>query len=192
MCKRCRGEGAVAATRKLQIKVPAGVDTGSQLRISGEGEGGALGGPPGDLYVVLRVREHAFFKREGASLFCEVPVNLAQAALGATLEVPTLEGGKTKVQVPEGTQSGTLLRVRGQGVPQLGSRGRGDLHVIVRVVVPARLTADQRKLMEQLAKTLPVPGPQAEGTVLPGPAEGRAWVDHLAREREELSPKGRP
>jgi molecular chaperone DnaJ len=157
VCKRCRGEGAVAATRKLQIKVPAGVDTGSQLRIAGEGEGGTLGGPSGDLYVVLRVHEHAFFKREGANLFCEVPVNVAQAALGATLEVPTLEGGKTKVQVPEGTQSGTLLRVRGQGVPQLGSRGRGDLHVIVRVVVPARLSADQRKLMEQLAKTLPVP-----------------------------------
>jgi molecular chaperone DnaJ len=157
VCKRCRGEGAVAVTRKLQIKIPPGVDHGSQLRITGEGEGGALGGPPGDLYVVLRVKEHAFFKREGASLFCEVPVNVAQAALGATLEVPTLDGGRTKVQVPEGTQSGTLLRVRGQGVPHLGGRGRGDLHVIVRVAVPHKLSGEQRKLFEQLAKTLPVP-----------------------------------
>jgi molecular chaperone DnaJ len=157
LCKKCRGEGALPVTRKLQIKIPPGVDTGSQLRIAGEGEGGAQGGPPGDLYVVLRVREHAFFKREGTSLFCEVPVNLVQAALGATLEVPTLEGAKTKVHVPEGTQSGTLLRVRGQGVPQLGSRGRGDLHVIVRVAVPTKLTAEQRKLLEQLGKTLPVP-----------------------------------
>ncbi len=157
LCKKCRGEGALPVTRKLQIKIPPGVDTGSQLRIAGEGEGGAQGGPPGDLYVVLRVREHPFFKREGTSLFCEVPVNLVQAALGATLEVPTLEGAKTKVHVPEGTQSGTLLRVRGQGVPQLGSRGRGDLHVIVRVAVPTKLTAEQRKLLEQLGKTLPVP-----------------------------------
>ena len=157
LCKRCRGEGVLPVERKLQIKIPPGVDNGSQLRIAGEGEPGGQGGPPGDLYVVLRVREHAFFKREGASLFCELPVNVAQAALGATVEVPTLDGARTKLHVPEGTQSGTLLRVRGQGVAHLGSRGRGDLHVIVRVVVPGKLTAEQRRLMEQLARTLPVP-----------------------------------
>jgi molecular chaperone DnaJ len=157
VCRKCRGEGVVPLERKLQIKIPPGVDNGSQLRIAGEGEPGAIGGPPGDLYVVLRVREHTFFKREGASLFCEVPVNVAQASLGASIEVPTLDGGRTRVNVPEGTQSGALIRVRGQGVPHLGSRGRGDLHVIVRVVVPSRLTAEQHKLMEQLARTLPVP-----------------------------------
>jgi molecular chaperone DnaJ len=156
-CRRCRGEGVVAVERRLQIKIPPGVDGGSQLRIAGEGEPGALGGPPGDLYVVLRVREHTFFKREGTSLFCEVPVNVAQAALGTTLEVPTLDGGRAKVHVPEGSQSGTLLRVRGQGVPHLGSRGRGDLHVILRVVVPTRLSPEQRRLLEQLGKVLPVP-----------------------------------
>jgi molecular chaperone DnaJ len=156
-CKDCHGQGQVNVERKLQIKIPPGVDTGSQLRITGEGEGGTAGGPPGDLYVVLRVQDHPFFKREGTSLFCEVPVNLAQAALGASIEVPTLDGGKTKVSVPEGTQPGTVLRVRGQGFPQLGSKGRGDLHVLVRVAVPHRLTGDQRKLFEQLAKTLPVP-----------------------------------
>ena len=149
--------GSSPVERKLQIKIPPGVDNGSQLRVSGEGESGAQGGPPGDLYVVLRVREHALFKREGASLFCEFPINLAQASLGATVEVPTLDGGRTKVHIPEGTQSGTLLRVRGQGVAHLGARGRGDLHVIVRVVVPHKLTGEQKKLMEQLGRTLPVP-----------------------------------
>jgi molecular chaperone DnaJ len=157
LCKKCRGEGSLPVERKLQIKIPPGVDNGSQLRIAGEGEPGGQGGPPGDLYVVLRVREHAFFKREGASLFCEFPVNVAQAALGASVEVPTLDGARTKLHIPEGTQSGTLLRIRGQGVAHLGARGRGDLHVIVRVVVPQKLTGEQKKLMEQLARTLPVP-----------------------------------
>ena len=156
-CKNCRGQGQVSVERKLHVKIPPGVDTGSQLRIAGEGEAGALGGPSGDLYVVVRVQEHAFFKRDGSSLFCEIPVSVTQAALGASVDVPTLDGGKTRLQVPEGTQPGTVLRVRHQGFPHLGSKGRGDLHVLVRVVVPSKLTSDQRKLLEQLAKTLPVP-----------------------------------
>jgi molecular chaperone DnaJ len=156
-CKACRGQGQVPVERQLQIRVPAGVDTGSQLRIAGEGEPGLQGGPPGDLYVVVRAREHRVFKRDGTSLFCELPVTVAQAALGGSVEVPTLEGGKTKVTLPEGTQPGAVLRVRGQGVPQLGGKGRGDLHVLVRVVVPHKLNAEQKKLMEQLAKTLPAP-----------------------------------
>jgi molecular chaperone DnaJ len=156
-CKECRGHGQVAAERKLQIKIPPGVDGGSQLRIAGEGEPGAAGGPQGDLYVVVRVQDHPFFRREGTGLFCEVPVSITQAALGTTLEVPTLDGGQARVTVPEGSQSGATFRVRGQGVPHLGSRGRGDLHVTVRVVVPAKLTAEQRRLLEQLARTLPTP-----------------------------------
>jgi molecular chaperone DnaJ len=156
-CKDCRGQGQVAAERKLQIKIPPGVDGGSQLRIAGEGEPGAAGGPPGDLYVVVRVQEHGWFRREGTSLFCEVPISLTQAALGTTIEVPTLDGGAARVTVPEGSQTGATFRVRGQGVPHLGSRGRGDLHVTVRVAVPTKLTPDQRRLLEQLAKTLPVP-----------------------------------
>ncbi len=155
-CKDCSGEGRVTIQRKLQLKIPAGVDTGSQLRVSGEGEPGALGGPAGDLYVVLRVAEHAFFKRDGTALYCEIPLSVTQAALGASIEVPTLEE-PAKVTVPEGTQTGTSFRVRGQGVPNLGSKGRGDLHVNVRVVVPTKLSSEQRKLFEQLAKTLPVP-----------------------------------
>ena len=159
-CKDCRGQGQVPAERKLQIKIPAGVDTGSQLRIAGEGEPGTHGGPTGDLYVVVRVQDHPFFKREGNNLFCEVPISITQAALGTTLEVPTLDGGKTRVNVPEGTQSGASFRVRSQGVPNLGSRGKGDLHVAVRVVVPTKLNGDQRRLLEQLAKTLPNPEPR--------------------------------
>jgi len=154
-CESCSGQGQRSVERTLQIKIPAGVDTGSQLRISGEGEGGAAGGPPGDLYVVVHVGEHSFFRREGAHLICEMPVTVAQAALGATLEVPTLGGGKAKVPLPEGTQPGAVLRVRGQGFPQLGSRGRGDLHVVVRVVVPHKLNAEQKKAFEQLGKILP-------------------------------------
>jgi molecular chaperone DnaJ len=154
-CSSCRGQGQIAVERKLEIKIPAGVDTGSQLRITGEGEGGALGGPAGDLYVVVRVLEHEVFKRDGTSLFCEFPVTIAQAALGAELEIPTLDGTKAKVTLPPGSQPGAVLRVRGQGVPHLGGKGRGDLHVLVRVVVPHKLTAEQRRLFETLATTLP-------------------------------------
>jgi molecular chaperone DnaJ len=156
-CKDCHGEGHLLRERKLQIKIPGGVDTGSQLRVPGEGEAGSAGGPPGDLYVVVRVQEHPFFRRDGNALFCEIPISFPQAALGAGLEVPTLDGGSAKLSIPEGTQSGASFRIRGQGVPQLGGRGRGDLHVSVRVVVPGKLTAEQRKLMEQLARALPVP-----------------------------------
>ena len=154
-CKECSGEGRVAVQRKRTIPVPAGVDNGSQLRVEGEGEGGSAGGPAGDLYVVIRVRDHEFFRRDGTNLFCEVPINVTQAVLGARLEVPTLDGGKAELNIPEGTQSGQSFRVRGQGIPNLGGRGRGDLHVTVRVVIPSKLSAEQRKLFEQLAKTLP-------------------------------------
>jgi molecular chaperone DnaJ len=155
VCKECRGQGQVPRERRLQIRIPPGVDTGSQLRIAGEGEAGAHGGPTGDLYVVVRVEEHALFQRDGDNLLCELPISFTQAALGGVIDVPTLEGGSAKVTVPEGTQGGTSFRVRGHGVPHLGSRGKGDLVVTVRVVTPGRLTAEQRKLLEQLARTLP-------------------------------------
>src|SRR5438105_628012 len=159
-CRECRGDGHVTVERKLQIKIPAGVDTGSQLRITGEGEAGSAGGPPGHLYVVVRVEAHAFFQRDGSALLCEVPIAFSQAALGAAIEVPTADGGKARLSIPEGTPSGTTFRVRGQGVPHLGGRGRGDLHVTVRVVVPTKLTPEQRRLVEQLGKSLPSPEEQ--------------------------------
>jgi molecular chaperone DnaJ len=156
-CKDCHGHGQIQVERKIQIKIPAGVDNGSQLRVTGEGEPGSAGGPPGDLYVAIRVHDHPVFRRDGTSLIVEVPVTIVQAAIGGIIEVPTLGGGKTKVTMPEGTQPATVLRVRGQGIPHLGTKGRGDMHVIVHVVVPSKLNAEQRKLLEQLGKTLPVP-----------------------------------
>jgi len=156
-CADCDGEGQVPDERTLQVKIPPGVDSGSQLRISGEGEAGALGGPSGDLYVVLRVQDHAYFHREGTSLLCELPVSFTQAALGASIDVPTLGKGTTKLQIPAGSQTGRVFRIRGEGVPNLGSRGKGDLHVTIRVVVPTKLNQEQRRLLEELAQSLPLP-----------------------------------
>jgi molecular chaperone DnaJ len=155
-CATCSGQGAIPDERKLQIKIPPGVDTGSQLRITGEGEPGMAGGPPGDLYVVLRVQEHEVFRREGSHLYCEMPISFAQAALGGSIEVPAPDGeDPAKLSIPEGTQTGTTFKVRGRGVPHLGHKGRGDLHIMVRVVIPTKLSGEQKKLIEQLARTLP-------------------------------------
>jgi molecular chaperone DnaJ len=158
-CAECQGDGRVRVERKIEIKIPPGVETGSQLRISGEGESGAAGGSPGDLFVVLLVREHTFFSREGTTLFCEIPISFPQAALGVSLDVPLLDGGTTKLTIPMGTQTGAAFRIRGQGVPHIRSHGRGDLIVSVRVSVPAKLNDEQRLLIERLAKILPAPQP---------------------------------
>ncbi|MBI4464260.1 MAG: molecular chaperone DnaJ, partial [Acidobacteria bacterium] len=148
-CKDCRGQGRVRVEKTLQVNVPAGVDSESRLRIPGEGEAGAHGGPSGDLYVVLHVQEHPFFQREDHHLVCEIPISITQAALGAKVEVPTLEGSEV-LQIPEGTQSGARLRIRSKGIPHLNGHGRGDLYVYIRVVTPRQLTKEQRKLLEQL------------------------------------------
>jgi molecular chaperone DnaJ len=153
-CKECRGDGYLRTERKLKITIPPGVDSGTRLRLSGEGQHGLNSGPAGDLYVVLRVREHAVFIREEDDLHCKVPVNVAQAALGTDLDVLTFDGLQT-VNVPEGTQSGTRLRLKGFGVPHLNGHGRGDMYVHVEVKIPAKLTRDQRKLFEQLKEMLP-------------------------------------
>lgn len=153
-CKECRGDGYLRTERKLKITIPPGVDTGTRLRLANEGQHGANGGPPGDLYVVIRVKEHSIFMREEDDLHCKVPVNVAQAALGADLDVLTFDGLQT-VKIAEGTQSGTRMRLRGLGVPHLNGHGRGDLYVHVEVRTPSKLTRDQRKLFEQLRDTLP-------------------------------------
>lgn len=150
VCPDCRGDGRVRHEKVLGLKIPAGVDDGTRLRVQGEGEAGASGGEPGDLYVVLRVREHAFFERRGNDLYCTVPVSVAQAALGVDLKVPTLQGHE-RLRLPEGTQPGAVFRVRGKGVPALDGRGQGDLYVTIQVVVPAHLNREQRQLMEGLA-----------------------------------------
>ncbi|MBI4443438.1 MAG: molecular chaperone DnaJ [Acidobacteria bacterium] len=148
-CKSCRGQGRVRVEKTLQMNIPAGVDSESRLRIPGEGEAGVHGGPPGDLYVVLHVQEHSFFEREDHNLICTIPISVTQAALGAKVEVPTLEDMET-LQIPEGTQTGARFRIRGKGIPHLNGHGRGDLYVYVRVVTPNNLTKEQRKLLEQL------------------------------------------
>jgi len=153
-CKECKGEGYLHRERKLKVNIPAGVDNGTQLRLSQEGQPGANGGPPGDLYVVLKVTEHPIFERHENDLHCTVPVNLAQAALGTTVDLLTFDGLQT-VKIPEGSQPGSRLRLKGLGVPHLNSGGRGDIYVHLDVKVPAKLTREQRKLFEQLRDMLP-------------------------------------
>jgi molecular chaperone DnaJ len=153
-CPTCRGTGRVSKERKITVKIPAGVDTGQQLRLQGEGEAGSAGGPPGHLYVVIHVQPHEFFRRDGVNLFCEIPVNFTTVALGGEILVPTLDGPES-VKVPEGTQTGTTLRLRGKGMPDVNGRGRGDLFATVQVQTPKRLNKEQRHLLEQLAKSLP-------------------------------------
>jgi len=165
-CQSCRGAGRVAKERKITVKIPAGISTGQQLRLQNEGEAGSAGGPAGHLYVVVHVQEHAFFRRDGMNLFCEIPVNFTTVTLGGDIHVPTLDGPET-VKVPEGTQTGTTLRLKGKGMPDVGGRGRGDLFATVQVRTPKKLTRDQRKLVEQLAEALPKekfePRPRGEG-----------------------------
>jgi len=160
-CTECRGNGRLEKEKTIELRVPAGVDTGTRLRVPGEGEAGANGGPTGDLYVVLEVKEHAFFERRGADLYCTIPVSIAQAALGAELAVPGLSGDE-KLKIPEGTQSGAVFRIKGHGLPDPRGGGKGDLYYHVRVITPSKLNRDQRKLMEQLGATLKVDNKPAE------------------------------
>lgn len=153
-CGTCRGAGRVEKERKLTVKIPAGIATGQRLRLGGEGEGGAGGGPAGDLYVVVHVQSHPRFTRDGNDLLCEVPISFPVAALGGEITVPTIDGEES-LDVPEGTQGGTTFRLRGKGMPDVGGRGRGDLLVSVRVSTPTSLTRDQRRAIEELAKILP-------------------------------------
>ena len=153
-CATCRGQGNIEKMRKLTVKIPAGIATGQRLRLSGEGESGALGGPPGDLYVVIFVREHEFFQRDGNNLHVAVPLAFTTLALGGEIKVPGLDGDET-VKIPESTQTGTTFRLRHKGMPDVSGRGAGDLLVTVQAVTPKKLTKDQRKLLEQLAETLP-------------------------------------
>lgn len=150
-CKECRGAGRIEKEKTLELKIPAGVETGSRLRVTGEGEAGVNGGPAGDLFVVLHVKEHDTFERQGANLYSAVPVSFAQAALGADVKVKTLDG-EEDLNIPAGTQTGTVFRLKSQGIPALGGRGKGDLFVAVTLITPKSLNKEQRKLLEQLAE----------------------------------------
>jgi molecular chaperone DnaJ len=150
-CDACKGAGRVEREKTMEVKIPAGVETGSRLRIAGEGEAGTQGGTSGDLYVVIHVNEHEHFERQGSNLYSSVPVTFAQAALGSEISVQTL-GGQQQLKIPAGTQTGTVFRLKGHGVPVLGGRGRGDHFVSVTVVTPTTLTREQRRILEQLAE----------------------------------------
>ena len=154
-CQSCKGEGYIRSERKLRVNIPPGVDTGTRLRLAEEGQPGANGGPPGDLYVIIRVKPHNVFERHENDLHCVLPINVAQATLGAQVDLLTFDGLQS-VKVPEGIQSGQQIRLKGFGVPKVNGNGRGDLLVHVEVKVPTKLTRDQRKLFEQLLETLPV------------------------------------
>jgi molecular chaperone DnaJ len=149
-CKSCHGEGRRDRSSKIKLRIPAGVDSGSRLRSSGNGEAGTRGGPAGDLYVMLHIKAHDIFQRDGDDLLCEVPVSFVQATLGAEIEVPTLEG-KAAIKIPAGTQSGVAFRLKGKGVKNLQGYGHGDLQVRVQVEVPARLTAEQKAKLQEFA-----------------------------------------
>lgn len=150
-CSRCRGVGLTEVRRRIKVRIPEGIDSGYRIRLSGEGESGRRGGPPGDLYFRVRVRPHKLFARQGSDVIIEQPIQFVQAALGDEIEVPTLEGKHTLI-IPEGTQPGAEFRIRGQGIPRVGGYGRGDQIVRVRVEVPRRLNAEQKELLKQFAR----------------------------------------
>ena len=165
-CPTCRGAGRVEKERKLTVRIPAGIATGQRLRLTGEGEAGLGGGPRGDLYVVVHVQEHPFFRRDGNDLHCEVPVTFPTLALGGQIRIPTLDGDES-FTIPDGTQTGTAFRLRGRGMPDVTGRGgTGDLVIAVRVVTPRKLTKEQKRLLEQLSSALPAdafaPTPSAD------------------------------
>jgi molecular chaperone DnaJ len=151
-CPKCRGSGKEKQERRLRVKIPAGVDGGTQVRLSGEGDAGERGGPSGDLYVAIKVLPHEFFFRNGDDVIYELPANFAQAALGTELSVPTLDG-PTKLKIPAGSQTGAVFKLKSKGVPHLNSRGRGDQIIKLRVMTPDVLSKKQRELLEQLANT---------------------------------------
>ena len=160
-CPDCRGQGRLERERTIDLRVPPGVDTGTRLRVAGEGEKGPNGGPPGDLYVILEVKEHSFFERRGSDLFCTIPISVTQAALGTEIMVPSL-AGEERLKIPEGTQSGAVFRIKGKGLADPRGGGKGDLFYHVSVITPSKLTREQRNLLEQLGTTLRVENRPAE------------------------------
>lgn len=148
-CKSCNGAGRIEKERALNVNIPAGVETGTRIRLAGEGEAGMRGGPSGDLYIFIDVIEHELFSREGGNLFCRVPVSMAKAALGGSIEVPTIDGGRGRVQIPSGSQSGRQMRLRGKGMPALRGAGSGDMFIELAVETPVNLTARQKELLAE-------------------------------------------
>ena len=171
-CTQCKGDGRVRETRKLAVKIPAGIDDGSQIRLSGEGEAGPRGTPSGDLYIEVNVRPHKLFKREGNDILLDLNLNVAQAALGADIQVPTVDGETTELKVPPGTQSEKSFRLKGKGVRNVRSGHLGDLYVRVSIETPVNLTAEQRELLRQFDESL------RSGGAKHSPREN-TWLDKI-------------
>ena len=152
-CRLCSGQGRVEKTKKLNVSIPAGVETGTRIRLSGEGEAGIRGGHSGDLYIFIEVQKHSLFEREGQDLYCRIPIAMTTATLGGDLEAPTLDGGKTRVKIPEGAQNNKQLRLRGKGMPALRGGSKGDLYIEILVETPVNLTAEQIDLLRKFEKT---------------------------------------
>jgi molecular chaperone DnaJ len=148
-CKACAGAGRVQKDRSLSVNIPQGVETGTRIRLAGEGEAGLRGGPTGDLYIFIEVADHPIFQRDGSNLFCRVPVSMAEAALGGDIEVPTIDGGRSRVKIPEGSQSGKQMRLRGKGMPALRGGAWGDMFIEIAVETPVNLTARQKELLRE-------------------------------------------
>ncbi|MCB1340724.1 MAG: molecular chaperone DnaJ, partial [Pseudooceanicola sp.] len=148
-CKSCHGAGRVEKERALNVNIPPGVETGTRIRLAGEGEAGMRGGPPGDLYIFVEVAQHDLFEREGTNLHCRVPVSMPTAALGGSIEVPTIDGGRGRVQIPAGSQSGRQMRLRGKGMPALRGGQPGDMFIELAVETPVNLTARQREILKE-------------------------------------------
>jgi molecular chaperone DnaJ len=151
-CVACNGAGRTTEQRKLKVDIPAGIEDGTRIRLAGEGEAGLRGGPAGDLYIFLSIRPHEFFQRDGADIFCRVPLSVTTAALGGEFQVPTIDGGKTKVKVPDGTQTGTQFRLKGKGMPVLRTNRVGDMYIQVAVETPRKLSRRQRELLEEFER----------------------------------------
>jgi molecular chaperone DnaJ len=151
-CGDCSGKGRVVKERQLSVNIPAGVEDGTRIRLAGEGEAGLRGGPAGDLYIFLSIKPHEFFQRDGADIFCRVPISMTTAALGGQIDVPTIDNGKTRVKVPEGTESGKQFRLKGKGMPVLRSKVTGDMYIQVEVETPKSLNARQRQLLEEFER----------------------------------------
>ena len=160
-CKACHGQGRVEKERALSVNIPAGVETGTRIRLAGEGEAGMRGGPSGDLYIFIEVQDHELFQRDGTHLFCRVPVSMASAALGGDIEVPTIDGGRSRVKVPEGSQSGRQMRLKAKGMPALRGGAPGDMFIELAVETPVNLTARQKEILREFDKIEAENNPQA-------------------------------
>jgi molecular chaperone DnaJ len=159
-CQTCHGQGRVQKEKSLSVNIPAGVETGTRIRLAGEGEAGMRGGPTGDLYIFIEVNDHALFERDNTNLYCRVPVSIATAALGGEIEVPTIDGGRSRVKVPEGSQTGRQMRLRGKGMPALRGGGVGDMFIELAVETPVKLTARQREILKEFEKLSEENNPQ--------------------------------